>query len=105
MNLIDILLGEHGVFYAMFDNLDGRVPKTERMGEVLSIARTLFAALASHIRLEDDIPTHLERSAAYYEKMKEDQEARRSEPGRGERGDRPSYRDSESDSRHEATAD
>ena len=30
------------------------------------------------IRLEDDIPTYLEKSAAYYEKMKEDQEARRS---------------------------
>jgi hypothetical protein len=55
VNLIDILLGEHGVFFAMFDNLDGRVPKTERMGEVLSIARTLFAALASHTRLEDEI--------------------------------------------------
>lgn len=55
MNLIDILLGEHGVFYAMLDNLDRRVPKTERMGEVLSIARTLFAALASHAHLEDEI--------------------------------------------------
>jgi hemerythrin-like domain-containing protein len=55
VNLIDILLGEHGVFYCLFDNLDSRVPKTERMGEVLSIARTLFAALASHTRLEEEI--------------------------------------------------
>ena len=55
MNLIDILLGEHGVFYAMFDNLDQRVPKSKRMGEVRSIARTLYAALASHTRLEDEL--------------------------------------------------
>jgi len=36
------------------------------------------------LRLEDDIPTYLQRSAAYYEKMKQDQELRR-----GERDDRP----------------
>lgn len=55
MNLIDILIGEHGVFFALFDNLDIRVPKSERMGEVLSIARTLFAALSSHAHLENEI--------------------------------------------------
>jgi len=30
------------------------------------------------VRLEDDIPTYLEKSEKYYEKMREDQEARRS---------------------------
>ncbi len=35
------------------------------------------------IRLDDDIPTFIEKSAAYYEKMKEDAEARR---GRREDG-------------------
>ena len=50
------------------------------------------------IRLEDDIPGHLERSAAYYEKMKEDQEMRRgdsrdSRDSRGDRGDRPPPRE------------
>ena len=29
------------------------------------------------IRLDTDIPTHLERTAAYYDKMREDQESRR----------------------------
>ena len=29
------------------------------------------------IRLDTDIPTHLERQAAYYDKMREDQESRR----------------------------
>jgi len=41
------------------------------------------------IRLETDIPTHLERTAKYEEKMKSDVEARRDRPDRGDRGDRP----------------
>lgn len=43
------------------------------------------------IRLEDEIPLYLEKSAAYYEKMKEDQESRRGD--RHERGDFRGERD------------
>jgi small subunit ribosomal protein S6 len=46
------------------------------------------------IRLEDDIPGYLERSAAYYEKMKEDQESRRGDSRDSrDRGDRPAPRE------------
>jgi small subunit ribosomal protein S6 len=37
------------------------------------------------LRLEDDIPTYLQKSAAYYDRMREEQEARR--PGRREAGE------------------
>jgi small subunit ribosomal protein S6 len=37
------------------------------------------------LRLEEDIPTHLQKSAAYYDRMREDQEARR--PGRRDGGE------------------
>ena len=46
------------------------------------------------IRLEDDIPTHLEKSAKYYDTMREDQELRRQrrEDGTGGMGsDRGGY--------------
>ena len=40
------------------------------------------------VRLEDDIPTHLEKSAKYYDTMREDQEQRRlrREEGTGDMG-------------------
>lgn len=51
--VIDGLLGEHALFYALFDGLEAVLPDVETHYEVHRHARVLEAALASHAEVEE----------------------------------------------------
>lgn len=55
MNLIDALLGEHGVFYALFTRLEESLSSTETMAEVRSATAVLTAGLLSHAKIENEV--------------------------------------------------
>jgi len=49
------LLGEHAVFYALFDHLESSLVDAHCAGQVKARASTVAAALVSHARLEEQI--------------------------------------------------
>lgn len=55
MKITEVLLGEHGVFYAQFDHLEHTMPTAETLTVVQSQAALLTATLASHAHLEDEL--------------------------------------------------
>ena len=55
MKITEFLLGEHGVFYALFNRLEQALSDTESRDVVQELAALLDAALASHARLEDEL--------------------------------------------------
>jgi len=68
-------IGGHsrGVYLLSYFEMPGE--KVDALRRETRIIETILRQLI--IRLEDDIPTHLEKAAKYEETMKEDQEARR----------------------------
>jgi len=55
MNLVDALLGEHGVFYALFAHLEGRLKKGGSPAEIQEAAAVLVATLISHAKIEEEL--------------------------------------------------
>lgn len=55
MEITDALLGEHAVFYALFDHLERIVPTVDAVDEVKSQGALLAAALETHAALEDSL--------------------------------------------------
>lgn len=55
MNIIDALLGEHAVFYAMFDQIESAPLQREPLAALAVRAAQLEAALSSHARLEEEL--------------------------------------------------
>lgn len=55
MDIIDGLLGEHGVFYALFDWYEKSAAQAETLEGVQQIARPLAEALISHAKMEDEL--------------------------------------------------
>jgi hemerythrin-like domain-containing protein len=53
--IIPALLGEHGVFYALFDHLDNSLEDAHCAGQVKARAGALAAALNSHAEIEDRV--------------------------------------------------
>jgi hemerythrin-like domain-containing protein len=53
MKITDALLGEHAVFYAMFDHLDNTVPKIDSIDELKSLAALVARPLFGHAGLEN----------------------------------------------------
>jgi len=49
------LLGEHGVFYALFNHLESSLEDAHCAGQVKARASTLAAALTSHARMEEQV--------------------------------------------------
>jgi iron-sulfur cluster repair protein YtfE (RIC family) len=55
MNIIDGLLGEHGIFYALFDWYEKSTRQAQTLEDVQQLARPLAEALISHAKLEDEL--------------------------------------------------
>ena len=55
MNLIDALLGEHAVLYALFDLLETTDPSPGRPDPRPGVIASLSRALLSHAHLEDEV--------------------------------------------------
>lgn len=55
MNVIDALLGEHAIFYALFDEVESRLLEVRSATEVTALGAPLARALISHARLEDEL--------------------------------------------------
>lgn len=55
MRIIDVLLGEHGVFYAQFDRLEMVLPAIDAAREIHELAALLGSGLAGHARAEDEL--------------------------------------------------
>ena len=55
MRITDALLGEHGVFYAMFDYVEQTTSRSENSEELKILADLLATTLLSHARLEDNL--------------------------------------------------
>lgn len=55
MNIIDVLLGEHGALYPQFDFLEQTLPEVGTVGEIKAQAEVLAAAVQSHSTVEDDL--------------------------------------------------
>jgi hemerythrin-like domain-containing protein len=55
MNIIDGLLGEHGVLYAEIDYLEGTIPEEKAVADVQASLAFLAAGVQSHSRLEDEL--------------------------------------------------
>jgi hemerythrin-like domain-containing protein len=55
MKITEALLGEHGVFYALFDQLEKAVPASETLSLVQSQGALLAAALKPHASMEDEL--------------------------------------------------
>ena len=53
MDLLDALLGEHGLFYAMFEHMEQERPSS--LETLKAHARILDAALLSHAHLEESL--------------------------------------------------
>jgi hemerythrin-like domain-containing protein len=54
MKMTDALLGEHGVFYAIFDYLEEILRAVETADEVRRLAALLAAALVPHAAMENE---------------------------------------------------
>jgi iron-sulfur cluster repair protein YtfE (RIC family) len=62
MKITDAFLGEHAVFYAQLDHLDGSIPGANSLAQVKSQGAMLAAALVGHAHLEEELLfTALER--------------------------------------------
>lgn len=55
MKMTDALLGEHGVFYALFDYLEENLVTVQSAEEVRRLANMLAAALVPHAMMENEI--------------------------------------------------
>lgn len=55
MRLTDALLGEHGVLYALFAELEREVPRAATLAEVKARGSLLLAGIESHASIEDDM--------------------------------------------------
>lgn len=55
MRITHALLGEHGVFYAQFDHLEGILPAESRLECVRHHAALLAAALVPHAEMENEL--------------------------------------------------
>lgn len=55
MNIVDALLGEHGILYALLEEVDRVLPELESVDEVRALARVLGAAVQGHAALEDEL--------------------------------------------------
>ena len=55
MHIIDALLGEHAVFYALFDELDQVADAAADVDAVARAVAPVATALISHARLEDEL--------------------------------------------------
>jgi hemerythrin-like domain-containing protein len=55
MNIIDVLLGEHGALYPQFDFLEQTLSEVGTVGEIKAQAALLAAAMQSHSTVEDDL--------------------------------------------------
>ncbi len=55
MDILDVLAGEHGVFYGQFDDLERTLPLATAAEEVQVQAALLGAAVEAHSALEDDL--------------------------------------------------
>jgi len=55
MDILNVLLGEHGVFYGQFDYLEQLLPGASAIEEVQVLAGVLAAAVEAHSALEDDL--------------------------------------------------
>ncbi len=55
MKLTDALLGEHGVFYALFDQIETAATAAASVTRVQEITMVLRAVLLSHANLEEDL--------------------------------------------------
>ena len=55
MNILDALLGEHGVLYAEIDYLEGAHPEATTVAAVQASLALLAAGVQSHSRLEDEL--------------------------------------------------
>jgi iron-sulfur cluster repair protein YtfE (RIC family) len=49
------LLGEHGVFYALFDHFESSLDEAHCAGQVKARASTIAAALVSHAQMEEQV--------------------------------------------------
>jgi len=55
MDIIDALLGEHGVLYGLFDWYEKSASRVGTLSEVQMLARPLTEALVAHAQLEDKL--------------------------------------------------
>ncbi len=53
MTITDLLFGEHGVFYAMFNHIEERLEEAS-LDEIQILTAILTSSLESHAQLEDD---------------------------------------------------
>lgn len=53
MNIIDALIGEHGLLYALFDRVETEAPRLEDLDLLRAEADVLVAGLQAHLSLED----------------------------------------------------
>lgn len=55
MRLTDALLGEHGVFYSIFDQIEIALEQANSDGEGRALMAGVGAAIASHAQIENDL--------------------------------------------------
>ena len=55
MLITDALLGEHGVFYLLFQDLEKAIPTLETVAALTNRAAPLSFSLEAHARLEDEL--------------------------------------------------
>jgi len=55
MKLIDALLGEHAMLYALFDSVESLAAQATTMDEVQGLASLLSAQVSSHSQLEEEL--------------------------------------------------
>jgi len=55
MDIIDGLLGEHGVFYALFDWYEKSAARAETLADLQQITCPLAVSLISHAKMEDNL--------------------------------------------------
>lgn len=55
MKITDALLGEHGVFYALFDHLEGVLSSVDTLAQAQGLSALLAAGLEPHAHLENEV--------------------------------------------------
>ena len=55
MKLTDALLGEHGLFYTLFEHVNRVVATSKETGEIRSVISVLEKLLLSHAKIEEEI--------------------------------------------------
>ena len=55
MKLTDALLGEHGVFYSIFDQIEIALAQANSAGDGRALMAGVGAAIASHAQIENDL--------------------------------------------------